>query len=95
MVHVHVTPKASRPGVGPVTAGADGAAVVKARVAAAPEDGKANAELLRAMAREWRLPKSAIQVASGTAARHKTVRIHGDPAELLPRLAAWAEAHRG
>lgn len=91
-VAVHLTPKAARPGVGPVATGADGAVVLKARVSAPPEDGKANAELCRALAKAWGLPKSVVTVAAGASSRRKTVRIEGDAPELLPRLNAWAEA---
>ena len=69
--------------------------VVKARVAAPPEDGRANAELCRALACEWDVPKSAVRVAIGASSRHKIVRVDGEPAQLMPRLAAWGERHHG
>ena len=93
-VSVYLTPKAARPTVGPIVAGATGN-LVKARVAAPPEDGKANAELCRALAREWDVPKSAVHVTTGASSRHKIVRVDGEPAQLMPRLAAWGECHHG
>ena len=90
-VRVHLTPKSARPSVGPVAAGADGAPVLKARVSAPPEDGKANAELCRSLAKAWNLPKTAVTMVAGASSRHKVVRIDGDAAELLPRLNAWTE----
>ena len=89
---MNLTPKSGRPGVGPVVAGADSALVLRVRVSAAPEDGKANAELCRALAKAWSLPKSSVAVATGASSRRKTVRIYGNTVELLPRLNAWSEA---
>jgi len=91
-VCVNLTPKSTRPGVGPVVASADGALVLRARVSAPPEDGKANADLCRALAKAWSLPKSSVAVTTGTSSRRKAVRIYGDTVELLARLNAWSEA---
>ncbi len=68
---------------------ADGGVALKARVTAAPEAGKANAALIALLAKTWRLPKGAFEIASGRSDRNKTLLIAGDPASLGARLAAW------
>lgn len=48
---------------------------LKIRLAAAPVDGKANAELVRFLARAAGVPRAAVAVVRGQSARSKTVRI--------------------
>lgn len=50
---------------------------LKARVRAAPEDGKANAALEVMLARAFGVAKSKVKVARGTTARLKSVEIEG------------------
>ena len=92
LVTVHLSPKAARDEVGAIAAGPDGAPVLKARVRAAPEAGKANAALCALLAREWRLPKTTLSVSAGASSRRKTVRVAGEPGAVLAALTAWAEA---
>ena len=93
---VDLTPKASKAAIGPIAAGAEGAPVLKARVTAAPEKGKANAALCRMLATEWDLAPSQLSVVSGNRARRKTVRIEprdgGAPEPILRGLKQWAKA---
>ncbi len=79
LVAVRLTPKAGRARVGPVVAAADGSAVLKVAVTAAPEKGKANAAMVALLAKSWRLPKSAIAVVRGETDRNKVLRIAGPP----------------
>ena len=94
-VAVHLTPKAKNSAVGPVVLGADGAFVLKARVTAAPEKGKANAALSRLLAKEWSLAPGRLAVVSGATARTKTVRIEGGTATILRDLNKWANDRHG
>lgn len=48
---------------------------LKADIAAAPEDGKANMELIDLMAQEFGVHRSQVTIVSGTTDRHKLVRI--------------------
>ncbi len=52
---------------------ADGS--LKVRVAAAPEKGKANAELCAFLAAEFRVPRKNVEVIAGAASHHKIVKI--------------------
>lgn len=59
----------------------------KVRVAAAPEGGRANAAVLDLLARKLELPRLALSVVSGHAAREKIVLVEGiDRAESERRL---------
>jgi hypothetical protein len=59
----------------------------KVRVAAAPERGRANEAVLDLLSRELRLPRDAVSIVAGHAAREKVVRLEGiDRAESERRL---------
>ena len=94
-VRVRLSPKAAANRVGGVFDNGDGARALKAAVTAAPEGGKANRALIKMLAREWRLPKTGISIASGAAARNKTLFIQGDAEMILARLKGWAEKGNG
>ncbi|MBI2239530.1 MAG: DUF167 domain-containing protein [Magnetospirillum gryphiswaldense] len=86
---VRLTPKASRDKIDGPVAEADGGTVLKASVTAVPEDGKANAALIKMLAKEWRLPKSTFEIVAGATDRRKTLLISGDAAELAHCLDQW------
>jgi len=48
---------------------------LKMDIAAVPEDGKANAELIRFLAKEFKVSKSCVEIVSGKLARTKVVKI--------------------
>jgi uncharacterized protein YggU (UPF0235/DUF167 family) len=64
----------------------DGTAVLRIRVKAVPDKGKANAAVLALLARALGLPKSALSVTSGETARLKTIAIEGDTSQLIEAL---------
>ena len=88
-VTLKVTPKAARAGVTGIEADAAGRAVLKVRVTEAPEGSKANAAVIKLLAKAWKLPKGALSVTAGTKDRRKTLLIAGDPDALAPRLRSW------
>ena len=90
-VFVRVTPKASRAKIGGLVALADGRVAIQVHVNAPAQDGKANAALLRLLAKSWRLPKTSLGVIAGTTSRIKTVHIAGDGKVLAADLAAWLD----
>ena len=83
-LEVEVTPRAARAGV----VGRRGD-VLKVRVAAPPEGGRANKELIRLVANFLGVPRSSVTVAKGAAARRKLLDIEdlavGDLAAALAR----------
>ena len=94
-VAVQVQPGASRTAVEGPRELADGTAVLKVRVGAPPEGGKANAQLVKLLAKSWRVPKSSIQVLTGQAERRKTLFVAGDPDRLLEHLGDWVRGLPG
>ena len=94
-VAVRLTPRAKADRLLAVAAAADGRRMVKASVTAPPEDGRANEALLRLLARAWRLPRHDLTIVAGTASRHMTVGIAGDPLQLSSRLSALLSALPG
>ena len=87
---VRLTPKGGRDAIDGVEIMSDGKPVLKARVRAVPEDGKANAALIDLIAKSLRLPRSAITLAAGQTSRIKTLEIAGDGVALASALAALA-----
>jgi len=62
---------------------------LKVRLKSPPVDGKANAELCRFLAEALALPRGAVTLATGAAAREKRVRIAGlSHAEVREKIAA-------
>lgn len=90
LVTVRLTPKASSNRIQGLTAVADdGSTALKAAVTAVPEGGKANAALLKLLAKTWKLPKTSLTVTSGATSRRKVVHVAGDPAALYGMLENW------
>lgn len=74
LVPVKVTPRARREGVEAIRA-PDGTPMLAVRVRAAPEDGRANGAVCALLAEAFGVPKSAVSVLRGGAARQKLVRV--------------------
>jgi uncharacterized protein YggU (UPF0235/DUF167 family) len=85
-VRVRATPRGGRDALDGVETRDDGAAVLKVRVRAAPEDGAANAAIRDVLRRALGLPASAVTLATGATARIKLFRIAGDGPALAERL---------
>jgi uncharacterized protein len=82
LIRVKVQPKASADAIVGEHAGA-----LKIRVAAAPEDGKANRAALEFLAGRLGLRKSAISIVSGERSRDKLFAVRGlTKGEILHRL---------
>lgn len=75
IIHVRLTPKASRSEIRGWAADADGKPVLKVSVTATPEKGKANGALLALLAKEWGIPKRNIIITHGDINRNKTLLI--------------------
>ena len=88
-VAVRLTPKASRDRIQGAGAEADGSVVLKAQVTTVPEDGKANAALIKLLSKQWRVPKSDMEIIQGATDRRKVILISGDGSDLRRRLDEW------
>ena len=85
-LHLRVTPNAGADRIEGIETRDDGRAVLRLRVRAVPDKGKANKAVVALLAKALDLPKSAIVVTAGETARLKTVRIAGELASLEARL---------
>jgi uncharacterized protein len=85
---LRLTPKGGRDALEGVEQLSDGRSVVKARVRAAPEDGRANAALVELVAKALDTSKSAVSVVGGHTSRVKKLFIAGDAARIEKALAA-------
>ena len=83
-IRVRLTPKAGKDAIEGVGVDAAGVPHLKARVRAAPEDGKANAALEALLAKALKAPKTAVSVEKGATNRVKVVAVQGG-AEVLAR----------
>ena len=88
---LRVTPNAGADRIEGVERRADGEAVLRVRVAAAPDKGKANTAALALLARALGVPRTSLRLVAGETARSKRVAIAGDG----PGLAALLQAAIG
>lgn len=75
IISVKVVPKASRT----EDAGVMSDGTRKIRLAAVPENGKANEELRRFLATEFHVPLAQVEIIAGASSTRKQVRIGGVP----------------
>ena len=82
---VHLTPKASKDVVGAVFESPDGV-VLKVRVRALPDKGKANQAVIKLLAKWLGMPKSSLELLSGSRSRQKSIKIFGKNTEIIQVL---------
>ena len=92
---VHLTPKASRASIEGIADAPGGGYVLRVKVTAAPEKGKANAALLKLLAKEWGVAPSRLGLVSGHKDRRKRVLLEADPAQRMKELEVWLAARHG
>lgn len=73
LLRLRVQPSASRNAIQSIHDDA-----LKVQVTSPPESGKANAAVIKLLAKSWKLPKSAFEITSGHTSRAKTVRVACD-----------------
>ena len=85
-VTVRLTPKGGRDSIDGIDHLADGRAVLKARVRAAPTEGEANDALRRLIAKAAGVPPRDVALTAGATARVKQLALAGDAAALIAAL---------
>jgi uncharacterized protein len=89
IIEVTARPGASRRGV----SGVSGARLAIS-VHSGPQKNKANEELIEYLAKEMRVPRSALMIVRGETARRKTIRIiTHEPARVASRLRQISKAN--
>ena len=90
VVTVRLTPRGGRDAVEGMETLADGRAVLKVRVRAAPTEGEANAALCRVLAKALGVPPSHADVVGGATSRIKRVKLVGNAVTLCAALEKFA-----
>ena len=85
-LHLRATPNAGLDRIDGFETRDDGATVLRVRVKAVPDKGKANAAVMVLLAKTLGVPKSAITLVTGETSRQKTLHIAGDPDALAAAL---------
>ena len=88
LLAVRATPRGGRDRIEGIIVDAEGRPALAVRVSVPAEGGKANAAVLRLIARAAGLPKSALTLEAGDTARTKRFRLDGDAETLAARLEA-------
>ena len=86
IIDVRLTPRGGRDAVDGIERRADGRAVLKVRVKAAPSEGEANATLCRLIAKTLGIASAQVELAGGAKSRSKRIRVAGAPAALIAAL---------
>ncbi|HEX6956406.1 MAG TPA: DUF167 family protein [Ferrovibrio sp.] len=93
---VRLTPKAGRDAIEGLKPTAEGGFELAVRVTAVPEKGKANAALLKLLAKALKIPAGRMCIVAGETDRHKQILIAGEPAaveaQLQSQLSPWCDA---
>ena len=88
-VRLRLTPRAGRNAVDGVDRDAAGRHRIRIRVTAVAEKGRANAAMIKLLAKAWAVPAGSISVTAGATDRNKTVLVAGEAAALQRRLETW------
>lgn len=86
LLRVRLTPNSSSCSIKGFFTDAEGVDFLKINVVSVPEKGKANAELLRCLAKKLNLPKSKLEIIFGETDRYKKILIHDESETLLKSL---------
>lgn len=82
---IRASPGASKDEISGLWRG-EGGARLAVKVTAPPDKGKANAAIVKLLAKRLGLPKSSLSVAAGETSRLKTVTIKGDAGAIAASL---------
>ncbi len=85
-LYLRATPGAATNEIAGLWQSADGETRVAVKVTAPPDKGKANAAILKLLAKKLGLPKSALSVRAGETSRLKVIQIEGEPDALAAAL---------
>lgn len=83
---VRLTPKSAKDAIEGVETTDDNRQHIKARVRSVPEDGKANAALIKLLGKWLSIAPRHITIVAGATSRLKQIRLEGDPDSLIVKL---------
>lgn len=79
VVSLHIVPKSAKSEIVGWISDVNGLPVLKIKVAAPPEDGKANRELIKFLSKQWGIPSKQMEITAGEQSRHKRLTVKGNP----------------
>jgi hypothetical protein len=82
---LRVTPNAGVTRIDGIEIRDDGSAMLRVRVTAVPDKGKANKAVIALIADRFAVAKSSVTLKSGESARLKLLHLAGDPADLAAK----------
>jgi hypothetical protein len=88
LLFLRVTPNAGRDAIDGSQTRDDGSVVLRVRVAAVPDKGRANAAVIALIAKALGVSKSSIALVSGDTGRLKTLSVSGSADALAARASA-------
>lgn len=88
---LRVSPNASVDRIEGIVFRSENEPVLKLRVGAVPDKGKANAAVVKLLAKAWGIPRSSLSIVSGDKDRQKMLLVEGDPQKRLNMLSDWFE----
>lgn len=83
---VHLTPKASHTKIEGWAVDEKGQKILRVKVSAVPEDGKANEALIKLLSKTLHIPQSRISLTRGATARIKQLEIEGEVGDVENKL---------
>ncbi|WIY52779.1 DUF167 family protein [Devosia sp. YIM 151766] len=95
LLYLRVTPNAGRDAIMGAERRDDGNWVLRVRVSAVPDKGKANAAVIALLAKALDVPRSTISLVSGETGRMKVLAVLGEATALAERAHFLAAPHAG
>ena len=86
---LRVNPNASVDRIEGIVFRSENEPALKLRVSAVPDKGKANAAVVKLLAKAWGIPRSSLSIVSGDKDRNKNLLVAGDTQECLAMLSVW------
>jgi hypothetical protein len=86
LLHVRVTPNAGVDRIEGIEQRDDASVVLRVRVAAVSDRGRANLAVVALVAKRLGVAKSSVTVVAGETARLKTLRVQGEPEGLVAAI---------
>lgn len=83
---VHLTPKASHTKIEGWAVDEKGQKILRVKVSAVPEDGKANEALIKLLSKTLHIPQSRISLMRGMTSRIKQLEIEGEVGDVENKL---------
>jgi uncharacterized protein (TIGR00251 family) len=88
---VRLTPKSSKNALIGLRDRADGTSVLAIKVTPPPDKGKANAALVKLMAKSLHMAPGKVELLSGHSSRNKEVLVRGETDAIMAAINKWLE----